>query len=445
MSLKIYNTQSRKKEKFKPQKGKIVKMYVCGPTVYDYDHLGHARVGIFYDIVRRYLHFLGYKVQFSQNITDVGHLTETETGEDKIEKKAIQERKTPKQIARFYEKEHFKDFDALNIKKPTFSLRASDYIPQIIEFIKTLIKKGYAYEVSGSVYFDVAKFPAYGKLSGRKLEEQRAGARIEVEKGKKHPHDFALWKKVDQGHIMQWDSPWGKGYPGWHIECSVLNYKFFGPTTDIHGGAIELVFPHHENEIAQSESMTGKPFVRYWLHIGLVTVSGEKMSKSVGNIITIKKLLKKYDFNVIRLALLSTHYRKPFDCKDEIFEQAKIILDKLKEAAEKASPKYSKDKEVLTKIEKALDDDFNTSLALQIWFKNRTGVSQKLFKKLEQIFGFDFKISKTIPEEIKKIVSKREFARKEKKWKTADQLRKEIEKKGYLVEDSQTGPFVRKK
>ncbi|GAH03789.1 unnamed protein product, partial [marine sediment metagenome] len=280
-------TQSRKKEKFKPQKDKIVKMYVCGPTVYDYDHLGHARVGIFYDIVRRYLTFLGHKVQFVQNITDVGHLTESETGEDKIEKKAKFEKKTPEQIARFYEKEHFKDFAALNILKPTFSPRASKYIPQIIEFIEILIKKGYAYEVSGSVYFDVAKFKDYGKLSGRKSEEQKAGVRIEAEKGKKHPQDFALWKKADQGHIMQWDSLWGKGYPGWHIECSVINNEFFGPTTDIHGGAIELVFPHHENEIAQSESVTDKPFVRYWLHIGLVTVEDEKMSKSVGNIITI--------------------------------------------------------------------------------------------------------------------------------------------------------------
>ncbi len=445
MSLKIYNTLTRKKEKFKPQKGKVVKMYVCGPTVYDYDHLGHARVGVFYDIVRRYLSYLGYTVQFSQNITDVGHLTETETGEDKIEKRAVQERKTPKQIARFYEKEHFKDFAALNILKPDLSPRASDYISQIIEFIKTLAKKGYAYEVGGNVYFDVTKFKDYGKLSGRKLEEQKAGTRIEAEKGKKHPQDFALWKKAGQGHIMQWDSPWGRGYPGWHIECSVINNEFFGPTTDIHGGAIELVFPHHENEIAQSESVTGKPFVRYWLHIGLVTVAGEKMSKSVGNIITIRKLLKKYDFNIIRLALLSTHYRKPFDYKDKTFEQTKIILDKLKGAAKKASPKCLKDKEVLGKIEKALDDDFNTSLALQIWFKNRAEISQKLFRRLEQIFGFDFKISETVPEEIKKIVLKREFSRKEKNWKTADQLRKEIEKKGYLVEDTKTGSVIWKK
>ena len=402
-------------------------------------------MGIFYDIVRRYLTHLGYKVQFVQNITDVGHLTEIETGEDKIEKRAKKEKKTPSQIARFYEDEHFSDMSALNVLKPTFSPRASKYIPQIIEFIKILIKKGYAYKVDGNVYFDVTKFSDYGKLSGRELEEQKAGVRIESKKGKKHPQDFALWKKADFQYLMKWDSPWGKGSPGWHIECSVLNHEFFGPTTDIHGGAIELAFPHHENEIAQSEPLTGKPFVRYWLHIGLVIVAGEKMSKSIGNIVTIKELLEKYDFNVVRLALLSTHYRKPFDCKDEVFEQAKIILDKLKEAEEKAKKQNPKDKEVLEKVEKALDNDFNTSLALQIWFKNRIKISQRLFKKIEQIFGFDFKVSETVPKEIKKIALKREFARKEEDWRVADQLRQEIEKKGYSIEDTKKGFFVRKK
>jgi cysteinyl-tRNA synthetase len=445
MKIKIYNTLTKIKEFLKPTKDKIVNMYICGPTVYDFDHLGHARVGVFYDVVRRYLIESGYKVKFVQNITDVGHLTETETGDDKIEKKAKSENKTPEEIVKFFTQEHFKDFKSLNILKPDFSPKASEYIPQIIEFIKVLIKKGYAYKVKSGVYFDISKFENYGKLSKRNFEKEKQGTRIESEKDKKNPLDFALWKIAKFNHIQNWKSPWGIGYPGWHIECSVMNNEIFKTTTDIHGGAIELSFPHHENEIAQSESYNNIPFVKYWMHIGLVKVNDEKMSKSKNNFITIKDLLKKYDFNLIRLTLLSTCYRKPFDYSEEKFTQDKIILDKLIEAKEKVPNENKNDNKVLKQIEKAFSDDFNTPLVLQIWFKNRLNISKKLFNKIENIFGLNLNINSEIPDEIKKLVDRRKKARQEKKWAESDRIRDLINVRGFEIEDTENGIFIRKK
>ncbi len=440
MDLKIYNTLSRKKEKFRPQEDKIVKIYVCGPTVYDYDHLGHARVGIFYDIVRRYFLELGFKVIFVQNITDVGHLTETETGEDKIEKKAKAEKKRPEQIAHYFEKEHFKDFKSLNILKPDFSPRASEYIDQIIKFIQKLIAKNYAYRVAGSVYFDVTKFSNYGKLSGRKFDQQRAGARVKIKKEKRHPADFALWQKASAGHLMQWDSPWGKGYPGWHIECSTMISEILGKIIDIHGGAIELIFPHHENEIAQSESGNQKPLVKYWMHLGLVTINGEKMSKSKGNFIYIHDALKKYHPDAIRIAMLSTQYRKPLDWTELVINQAEAIRQKLLAAKSENRPGKSITK---NQINIAMVDDFNCPKALQIILDNLNNLTIRDFEYLNKVFGLKMEKIK-IPLGIKKLIKNRQEARGKKDFELADNLRQEIEKRGYLVEDFPEGSKIRK-
>lgn len=443
MELKVYNTKTHKKEKFTPKKNKNVNMYVCGPTVYDFDHLGHARVGIFYDIVRRFLSNIGYKVTFVQNITDVGHLTDdADTGEDKILQKAKQEKKDPKDIAGFFEKAHFQDMKKLNVLKPDKSPKATDIIPQIINYIKLLISKKIAYENNGSVYFDIKKFTNYGKLSNRDFSQQKAGLRVKVAKDKKNPADFALWIKANPGHLMQWDSPWGKGYPGWHIECSVFNQIYFPKGTDIHGGAVELVFPHHENEMAQSESIGPKPFVKYWIHIGLVLLNSKKMSKSKGNYIFVKDILKEQNSDTIRVAMIMTHYRKPLDWKKSVIEQAETIRQKL------LSVKFDSNKNhksnITNLIRKALCDDFNTPLALKFILDNISKLNKNDIEYIENIFGLKLE-KEAISENINKLAKKRELARKNKDFKLSDSIRQVIEKKGYVVEDTKSGSKVRKK
>src|SRR5579872_1699961 len=290
MSLKIYNTLSRSKEEFKPLHGNKVGMYVCGPTVYSHSHNGHGKSYVTFDVVNRYLRYKGYDVTYVQNITDLNHLVhDADEGEDKIQVEAKREGISPYAVAQMYERSYWEDMDALNILRPDISCRATGHIMEQIELIEKLIDQGYAYEVNGSVYFDVTKDAEYGKLSNRKTEEMEAGARVEVRDEKRHPNDFALWKLADTNHIMQWRSPWGMGYPGWHIECSAMSMKYLGESFDIHGGGIENQFPHHECEIAQSECGTGtKPFVRYWMHHNMVTVNGKKMGKSLGNASTLK-------------------------------------------------------------------------------------------------------------------------------------------------------------
>ncbi|MDQ1273815.1 MAG: cysteinyl-tRNA synthetase, partial [Planctomycetota bacterium] len=330
MTLKFYNSLTRKKEVFVPVQEGRVNMYVCGPTVYDHPHIGHAKSYVSFDVIVRYLRYLSYKVRYVQNITDVGHLTDNaDTGEDKILKRAQRERLEPAELVEIYTRSYFEDMDALSNVRPDISPRATAHIPEQIELVERLIEKGYAYISNGSVYFDVNKFKEYGKLSGRKQEELEAGARIEINPEKRNPSDFALWKKAEPAHIMRWKSPWGEGFPGWHLECSAMSMKYLGQTLDIHGGGLENTFPHHECEIAQSEAANELPFVRYWIHNNMVTVNGQKMGKSLGNFITLKDAFKKYHPLTIRFFILTTHYRSPLDFSDEALDAANKGLERL--------------------------------------------------------------------------------------------------------------------
>ncbi len=443
--LKFYNTLSKKVEKFRPLSKTQIKMYVCGPTVYSLDHLGHGRVGVFYDVVRRYLKFLGFRVLFVQNITDVGHLTEDEEPEDKIVREARRQGKAPLEIARYFEQKHFEAMERLGVLKPTFSPRASEFVPQMIKFVKTLVEKGFAYETQTGVYFAVRKIKDYGFLSGRLTpEDQLEGVRISPKEDKNDPRDFALWVKADPKHLLQWDSPWGRGYPGWHIECSTMVSELLGFPIDIHGGGVDLVFPHHENERAQGLAFAGIEPVRYYLHLGQVMIEGKKMSKSLGNVVVLEELLEEYPADWVRLSLLLTHYRKPLDFKKTRLREAAKIINRLREAKEDA-PKHSPlDKKVLAEIREAIEDDFNLPLALSIWDSKREKISQSLFRVLMEIFGLKLKPEK-VPAEVWSLVQKREKLRQKAKFEEADKIREKIEKLGFVVEDRPEGPRVRRK
>jgi len=382
MTLQIYNSLTRKKEEFQPMHEGVVGMYVCGPTVYDNAHIGHAKVYVTFDVVNRYLRYLGYRVRYVQNITDVGHLTDdADSGEDKILKRATIERVEPMELVERYMRSYFEDMDALHVIRPDISPRASAHVPEQIELVKTLIDKGHAYEANGSVYFDVSSFPEYGKLSGRRVEELQEGARVEVNPEKTDPSDFALWKKAESQHILKWNSPWGWGYPGWHAECSAMSGKYLGETFDIHGGGLENIFPHNECEVAQSEAANGKPFARYWMHNNMVTVDGVKMGKSLGNAIFLKDLFTRYPPLVIRFFILSSHYRSPTDFSTEALDAAQKGLDRLlatvallRERLDKAQP-GELDASFVEKLEQhkvrfleRMDDDFNTAGAIGTLF-----------------------------------------------------------------------------
>ncbi len=320
MSLRIYNVLSRQKEEFVPLTPGKVNIYVCGPTVYSFSHIGHAKTYVSFDVVVRYLRFLGYEVLYVQNITDVGHMLDT--GEDRILKKARQTSALPMQVVETYTRAYFADMDALGVRRPDISPRASGHIPEQIAMIERLIEAGHAYVQDGSVYFSVASFPEYGKLSGRVVEELEEGARVAVREDKRHPADFALWKKAEPEHILRWASPWSDGFPGWHIECSAMSAKYLGDTFDIHGGGLENIFPHNECEIAQSEAAHGEPFARYWMLTGSLTLDGVKMSRSLGNTLTIRDALKRWRGEAIRYFVLSSHYSNPIDFSDEAVEAA---------------------------------------------------------------------------------------------------------------------------
>lgn len=382
MALKVHNTLTGRREEFEPIEEGYVRMYVCGPTVYDHPHIGHAKSYVSFDAVVRYLRYLSYKVKYVQNITDVGHLTDNaDEGEDKIEKRAAMERVDPMELVETYAKSYFDDMDALNCLRPDISPRASGHIPEQIEIVKTLLEKGYAYEVDGSVYYDVSKFADYGRLSGKKLDELAAGARVEVNPDKKNPADFALWKKATGGHILRWNSPWGWGYPGWHLECSVMATRYLGESIDIHGGGLENAFPHHECEIAQSEAASGKRFVRYWLHNNMVTVGGVKMGKSLGNFITLKDAFKKHHPLAIRHFVLTSHYRSPLDFSEEAIEAAAKGLQRIHNAvaavrnALEAGPTGAGEDDAArleeidafrARFEDAMNEDFNTPQAIAV-------------------------------------------------------------------------------
>ena len=327
MSLVIYNVLTREKEPFKPVLEGHVFMYVCGPTVYDYSHLGHAKTYVAFDVIVRWLRYSGYKVRYVQNITDVGHLLDD--GEDRILKGARRERVEPMELVERYMRAYFEDMDALGVQRPDISPRASAHIPEQIEMIQTLIEKGYAYEVNGSVYFSVESFPEYGKLSGRRIEEMEAGKRVAVRDEKRHPMDFALWIKAPPNHVLQWPSPWGRGYPGWHIECSAMSTKYLGQPFDIHGGGIDNIFPHNEAEIAQSECAHGVTFANYWVLTGSLLVNGVKMSKSLGNFVTIKEALKTYRPEALRYFILTGKYSNPADYSAESLAAASKGVERL--------------------------------------------------------------------------------------------------------------------
>jgi len=474
MALEVYNTLTRRKEKFEPLHPGFVGIYVCGPTVYDHPHIGHAKSYVSFDVIVRFLRYLGYKVRYVQNITDVGHLLET--GEDRVLKKAKIERLEPMEVVEKYTRSYFEDMDALNVQRPDISPRASGHIPEQIELVKTLLEKGFAYEVNGSVYFEVAKFPEYGKLSGRKVEELIEGYRIDPSPDKKHPADFALWKRAEPEHIMRWPSPWGWGYPGWHIECSVMSTKYLGQPFDIHGGGMDNIFPHHECEIAQSEAAYGVPFVRYWLHNNMVTVEGVKMSKSLGNAIYLKDLFKRYSPMTVRFFILTSHYRSPLDFSDEALSAAERGLERLwntvREVRERipfseTGPIPQDVADVLAsrkaRFLAAMEDDFNTPLAIgelfelsrevNTWLASDRPLSKDALMAIDSLYtelgdtilGI---IPKKFPEEVRGeleipliqlLIELRQEFRKAQDWEKADRIRERLRELGIILEDTPQG------
>ncbi|HPG39537.1 MAG TPA: cysteine--tRNA ligase [bacterium] len=470
MDLYIYNSLSRKKELFEPvQKGRVA-MYVCGPTVYDYPHIGHAKSYISFDIVVRYLRYLGYKVRYVQNITDVGHLLDS--GEDRILKGAQKEQVEPMELVEKYTRAYFAAMDELNVLRPDISPHAAAHIPEQIEFIKKLLAKKIAYEVKGSVYFDVNKWPEYGKLSGRKIEDQQAGARVEINTEKRHPADFALWKKAEQEHIMQWNSPWGQGYPGWHLECSTMSMKYLGETIDIHGGGMENQFPHHECEIAQSEALTGKPFVRYWMHHNMVLVDGVKMGKSLGNFTTIATALDKYSGEQIRFFILQSHYRSPVDFSGDAIEAAGQGLERLRATPSRLveqqnhAPAGEMRPEIMatadgfrSKFMQEMNDDFNTPNAIGVLFNFNREINKLLqeeqLNKTEcdyllqtfhtlsgDILGIKLHTEQTnfsAAPFIEMLIELRKELREQKVWQLADSIRTNLLKNGIELKDGKEG------
>lgn len=483
MPLHIYNTLTRQKEEFKSLHEGAVGMYVCGPTVYGHSHVGHGKSYVSFDVIVRYLRYLGYKTLYVQNITDVGHLTDdADEGEDKIEKQSKKDRLHPMQIVEMYTKSYFEDMDALGVVRPDISPRATGHIIEQIEIVQSLIKKGFAYEKNGSVYFNVAKFKEYGKLSRRPLEEMEAGARVEVNPEKKHPADFALWKKAEADHIMQWQSPWGMGFPGWHLECSAMSMKYLGESFDIHGGGMENQFPHHECEIAQSECSTGKQFVRYWIHNNMVTVGGQKMGKSLGNVINLKDAFKKYSPLVVRFFILQSHYRSTLDFTDEALEGASKGLEKLLNTVRNLRTEVEKVRRLedrkmvdsyfidIAGFKKAfldaMDDDFNTPQAIAVLFDLSREVNTvlaegkantKLLQEIDTLYtDLGGTILGIIPNQLEAqatgtsendfiqfIIELRAEARAQKLWAMSDKIRDGLAKLGIIIEDKKDGTIWR--
>ncbi len=484
MAIRVYNTMSGKKEEFVPLQENKVGMYVCGVTVYDLCHIGHARSAIIFDMIYRYLRYRGYEVTFVRNFTDI---------DDKIINRANQEKIDYKTIAERYIREFEVDMGGLGLEKATMEPRATDHIPEMIRLVSTLVENGYAYQGGSDVFFSVGRFKDYGKLSKRNLDEMQAGARVEIDEKKENPLDFVLWKGSKPGEPF-WESPWGKGRPGWHIECSVMSMKYLGETFDIHGGGKDLVFPHHENEIAQSEGATGKIFARYWIHNGFINIDKEKMSKSLGNFLTIKDVLKQWHPEVLRLFFLSSHYRSPLDYTEESLKEAKSGLDRFysmlkavqDEIKRPAQPKGKVDTPAFkeaqqaiesfqARFEEAMDDDFNTAQSLGYFFDLQTYLNGLLnlskgrpteeilsllkkgseyFSKMGWIFGLfrddpesyldeqkkaGLKKLTVSEEEILKLIEERNAARKEKNWKRADEVRNELLAKGIVLEDTPSG------
>ncbi len=474
MTIQVYNMLTRKKEPFLPVTEGKVNMYVCGPTVYDDSHIGHAKTYISFDVIGRYFRFRGYDVLYVQNITDVGHMLDT--GEDRVLRRARQLSAKPMQVVETYMRGYFADMDALNVIRPDISPRAAGHVPEQIAMVETLLEKGFAYEVDGSVYFDVRAYPQYGKLSGRRLDDQEEGTRETVRSEKRHPADFALWKKADPSHILRWSSPWGDGFPGWHIECSAMAAKYLGETFDIHGGGIDNIFPHNECEIAQSEAAHGQPFANYWLLAGTLTLDGIKMSKSLGNTLTLKDALQRWRPEAIRTFILSSHYSNPIDFSDEAVEAAykgwlriwgavTLVRERLRSAED--GPESEAVQEILAESRSAfierMDDDFNAPAALAVLqdltrkvnslLNEAAPLSQGSLAAIDQTYrelGGD--VLGIVPDQLdqgsdgtreeglmRMLIALRADARARQDWAAADKVRQELTKLGITLEDRADG------
>jgi cysteinyl-tRNA synthetase len=478
MTLRVFNVLQREKVGFVPLTPGKVNIYVCGPTVYDHAHLGHSKTYVSFDMIVRYLRYSSYDVLYVQNLTDVGHLLDS--GEDRILKKARQASALPMQVVETYARSYFQDMDALGVTRPDISPRASGHIPEQIEMIQALIDKGHAYESDGNVYFDVTSWPGYGKLSNRKLEQQATGTRQLAGDGKRNPEDFALWKRAEPGHILQWRSPWGLGYPGWHIECSAMSRKYLGVTFDIHGGGIDNIFPHNECEIAQSEAANDAPFANYWLLVGSLTVNGEKMSKSLGNFVTLKDALQKYRPEVIRTFVFQAHYSNPIDYSDEallgaqkgwdrLMSAVRLTREKLRNAPDGDAGKTFQSvlDEHRQRFLEAMDDDFNAPAALAT-LQDLTGEVNRLLNSSEavgkttlqaiektylelgrQVLGIipATEVASTNKQRedglIRLLIALRKQARDEKQYARSDQIRDQLKALGVTLEDRPDGTTYR--
>lgn len=464
MNLKIYNTLSGNKEEFEPLKKGEVRMYVCGVTVYDQCHVGHARALFTFDVVFRFLKFLGCNVIFVRNFTDL---------DDKIIQRAREEGTTSKVIAERYIQEFYRDSAVLGLLPPTHEPKATEHISEIIALIRQLEERGMAYRVNGDVFFPVDHFPGYGKLSQRKLEELEAGARVEVDERKRHPMDFALWKASKEGEPF-WESPWGRGRPGWHIECSAMSTKYLGQPFDIHGGGMDLIFPHHENEIAQSEGAYGRPLARHWIHNGFVNINQDKMSKSLGNIITIKEVIERYDPAALRHYFLTSHYRSPIDFSYHGLEEAEKVVERVYETLDRLDAVKPGDRlakpepALLDEFRQEMYDDFNTPRAIALIFEEIRSLNRLLdegktrgldsrriaLQTVGEVLGLIqerpeaflkkrkerwLQSQKLSPEVIEESIEKRKKARKERRWQEADRIRSELKDQGIILEDTPTG------
>ncbi len=464
MPLSITNTMSGRKEPFVPLEPGAVTMYVCGVTVYDRCHIGHARALLTFDVIYRYLRFLGFDCRFVRNFTDV---------DDKIIRRAREEGVPPGELARRYIDEFHRDAAALGLLEPTLEPCATGHIPEMVAIISGLVERGNAYETDGDVFFAVESFPGYGKLSGRSLDEMTAGARVEVDRRKRHPMDFALWKKSREGEPF-WESPWGRGRPGWHIECSAMSTKYLGQPFDIHGGGQDLVFPHNENEIAQSECVAGTPFARYWIHNGFVRLAREKMSKSTGNILTIREVLRRFDPAALRLYVLTTHYRNPIEFSEDALAEAQRAVDRIYQAVSRGnpapdrSPAGAPDPGALDDFRGEMDDDFNTPRALAVVFDEVRAVNRLLDqgngpdldarRNALRVMAEALGLMQASPErvledrrmaglarralsedEVRRLIEDRNRARQVKDWSQADGIRDELKEKGVLLKDGPSG------
>ena len=460
MKIYFYNTLSKEKQEFQPLKGKEVRMYTCGPTVYYFAHIGNLRAYLFMDTLRRVLKYNGYTLKHVMNITDVGHLvSDADEGEDKMLKAARRENKDPYEIANFYMNAFLKDIDKLNIDKPEIIARATEHIDVMEQYVKKIIENGYTYQTEDTIYFDTSKLKNYGILSGKKVEEQKAGARVDFDDNKKNISDFALWIKAPENHIMKWDTFFGKCYPGWHLECSAMGYKYLGDEFDIHTGGIDHIPIHHENEIAQAQGFCGKIPARFWMHVNFLTVNGGKMSKSLNNLYTLEDLKEKgYEPLTYRMFNFTSNYRNKINFTWEAMDAAKIALNRLREGylkhAEGTATIDEKELEELeNRFHEAINDDLNMPVAMSVVWDiiknpNKSKDFQKLLLKFDEVLGLNLKnyqkVESEIPEEDQKLVEERNEARKNKNWAESDRIRDILMAKGYTVKDGKEGTIIEK-